>query len=276
MSPWSISASATSLRIGQALEPAPVAGLEEGVAERRPSRARFSVMANRPDGSAPVGREREVVPRPAVALDLDARLGEDRARRRRLSRRHGDRRRPLGAGPDVALVRLARDDVQAPAVEPPVLDADRALAVAEGEPLALPAGERARSVSIANSPRADPRRSAPPHPADALAEGVGSARLEGERLGPTPPALTRRLRNRAGRCQVRSPTPPGGQRVLGVLEGQRRSGRRPGLRTTVSVIRTTSAIQRPTGTAQGTSRIGSQFWRCRPSTSRPEVSSETS
>src|SRR5258708_5264385 len=51
-------------------------------------------------------------------------------------------RRLLGASPDIALVPFGRDEVHAPAIEPPILYPDFALAADERDLLRLTANER--------------------------------------------------------------------------------------------------------------------------------------
>src|SRR5262249_34220321 len=122
-----------------------------------------------------LGFQHEVVAAPALAPRLDAHLVEDPAAIAALDGQRY-RGRPVGAGPDVALVRLARAEVEAPAGEPPVLDADLAFAALKRQALTLRADERlVRRTADRAAGRAAGER--PPHPADG---GVAVLRHEGD------------------------------------------------------------------------------------------------
>ena len=111
----------------QALEPSPFARLEEGVAQRRPSRAASSLSAKRPAWSRRCRRQREVHRCQSLLVTGERRLRVDLRAVAALQRRK-QRRWVLGPRPHVTLVGLAGGEVHAPAIESLVLDAAFALA----------------------------------------------------------------------------------------------------------------------------------------------------
>ena len=121
----------------------------------------------------------ELMAGPGIAPDLDHPFGQD-SRPVAGFEGDGDRRRRLGAGPEVTFVGVALDQVHPPAIQPPVLEPDFPLAADEGQPLGLDAGEW--GAGFDGEPavgRAPAERG--PHPAGPLA-GVGP-RLAIERQG---------------------------------------------------------------------------------------------
>ena len=191
----------------QALEPSPLARLQERVPDDDRAAATSDACAKRPRTICTVGRQREVIPPPfAAAADLhDVRAY---ASRRRGSRR----RRPFPAPRPRAARRTPRTacprrDSIPHRFSPPFSMPTSPSPAGERQALALHADERTIPIDRRFQHRR-PRDDRRPHAADG--DGARRRRLE-RKVDPRPsPDLTHSLRYRAGRCHWRSPIVPGG------------------------------------------------------------------